>query len=37
MTIEFPDFLNLLAKIVRDTDPETELTEAFKVTHRFTS
>jgi len=30
-TIEFPTFLNVLAKIVKDTDPETELTEAFKV------
>ncbi|XP_045186893.1 neo-calmodulin-like [Mercenaria mercenaria] len=31
MTIEFPEFLSILAKIIKDTDPETELTEAFKV------
>ncbi|XP_060592824.1 neo-calmodulin-like [Ruditapes philippinarum] len=31
MTIEFPEFLSILAKIIKDTDPETELTEAFKI------
>ena len=31
MSIEFPEFLSILAKIIKDTDPETELTEAFKV------
>lgn len=30
-TIEFPEYLNILAKTIKDTDPETELTEAFKV------
>ncbi|KAL4239136.1 hypothetical protein ACF0H5_003838 [Mactra antiquata] len=30
-TIEFPEFLSVLAKIIKDTDPETELTEAFKI------
>ncbi|XP_052767257.1 neo-calmodulin-like [Mya arenaria] len=30
-TVEFPAFLNILAKIIKDTDPETELTEAFKL------
>ncbi|KAH3853235.1 calmodulin-A-like [Dreissena polymorpha] len=30
-TIEFPQFLNILSKLIKDTDPETELTEAFKI------
>lgn len=29
--IEFPEFLSILAKIIKDTDPETELMEAFKI------
>merc|ERR1712135_279662 len=30
-TIEFPEFLNLMAKKMKDTDSEEELVEAFKV------
>ena len=30
-TIEFPEFLNLMAKKMQDTDSEDELVEAFKV------
>ena len=29
--MEFPEFLSLLARIVKETDPETELREAFEV------
>lgn len=30
-TIEFPEFLKLMAKKMKDTDAEEELVEAFKV------
>ena len=29
--VEFPAFVNILAKIIKDMDAEMELTEAFKV------
>ncbi len=33
-TIDFPEFLSLFARKMRDTDTEEELTEAFKVFDR---
>ena len=29
--IEFAEFCGILARVIKDSDPETELTEAFKV------
>ncbi len=33
-TIDFPEFLNLMAKKMQDTDTEDDLKEAFKVSSR---
>ena len=33
-TIDFPEFLSLMARKMKDTDTEEELTEAFKVFDR---
>ena len=35
-TIDFPEFLSLMARKMKDTDTEEELIEAFKVSTRIT-
>uniref|UniRef100_A0A3Q7JEC7 EF-hand domain-containing protein n=1 Tax=Solanum lycopersicum TaxID=4081 RepID=A0A3Q7JEC7_SOLLC len=36
-TIDFPEFLNLMARKMKDTDSEEELKEAFRLRHVMTN